>query len=111
MVNINGENWRIYLVPSWHPVLIRSNGTTTIGACDDQKKAIYILDGLSIKKFKKVLCHELTHACMFSYDIELSLEQEELLADLVATYGAEIIYKTNSIFKRLKENKNKGTWN
>ena len=48
---------------------------------------------------------------MFSYDIELSLEQEELLADLVATYGAEIIYKTNSIFKRLKENKNKGTWN
>ena len=52
MVNINGENWRIYLVPSWHPALIRSNGTTTIGACDDQKKAIYILDGLSIKKFK-----------------------------------------------------------
>jgi len=36
---------------------------------------------------KKVLCHELTHAAMFSYGIELSIEQEELLADLIATYG------------------------
>ena len=105
MVNINGENWRIYLVPSWHPALIRSNGTTTIGACDDQKKAIYILDGLSIKKFKKVLCHELTHACMFSYDVELTIEQEELVATLIMTYGEEIIEMTNTIFQRLKERK------
>lgn len=42
---------------------------------------------------------------MFSYDIELSLEQEELLADLMATYGQEIIFTTNKIFKRLKENR------
>lgn len=36
---------------------------------------------------KKVLSHEITHAAMFSYNISLSMEQEELLADLVATYG------------------------
>lgn len=52
---------------------------------------------------KKVLCHELTHAAMFSYGIELSIEQEELLADLIATYGQEIINMTNSIFNRLKK--------
>lgn len=39
---------------------------------------------------------------MFSYGIDLSLEQEELLADLVATYGYEIIEVTNTIFTKLK---------
>lgn len=41
---------------------------------------------------------------MFSYNIELSIEQEELLADLIATYGQEIINMTNSIFNRLTQN-------
>lgn len=106
MVNINGEDWKILLVSSNHPSLVRSDGSVTIGVCDDNKKSIYIVEGLSQFYFKKVLCHELTHACMFSYDIELTLEQEELLADLVATYGQEIIHMTNLIFNRLiKQNK------
>lgn len=45
---------------------------------------------------------EITHAAMFSYDVELTIEQEELLADLVATYGQEIISKTNEIFQKIK---------
>jgi hypothetical protein len=36
---------------------------------------------------KKVLCHELTHAAMFSYNVDLNYQQGELIADLVATYG------------------------
>lgn len=51
---------------------------------------------------KRVLCHEITHAAMFSYNVELTYEQEELLADLLATYGSEIISITNEIFKKLK---------
>lgn len=42
---------------------------------------------------------------MFSYETNLTVEQEELLADLIATYGQEIISKTNDIFQRLKANK------
>lgn len=87
MLNINGENWRIFLVSPFHPALYRSDGSLSIGACDDDKKAIYINENLSSAKMKKVLCHELTHAAMFSYNIELNIEQEELLADLIATYG------------------------
>lgn len=34
---------------------------------------------------------------MFSYNIELNIAQEEVLADLIATYGQEIIAITNSI--------------
>jgi hypothetical protein len=41
---------------------------------------------------------------MFSYNVEMTLDQEELFADLIATYGREIICKTNSFFNRIKEN-------
>ena len=39
---------------------------------------------------------------MFSYDVSLTLEQEELLADLIATYGEEIVSITNKVFAKLK---------
>lgn len=38
---------------------------------------------------------------MFSYNIDLSVEQEEIIADLISTYGEEIIYITNKIFIKL----------
>jgi hypothetical protein len=87
MFNINGENWKIFLVSNNHPALLRSDGSFTIGSCDDNTKSIYILENLNDEYLKKVLCHEITHACMFSYDVILTIEQEEMLADLLATYG------------------------
>ena len=105
MFNINGEDWRVLLVSPNHPSLLKSDGFYTIGVCDDNTKTIYINETLNDKYFKKVLCHEITHAAMFSYNIELNLEQEELLADLIATYGQEIIHITNLLFKRIQENK------
>ena len=39
---------------------------------------------------------------MFSYNVELTLEQEELIADLVATYGEEVIDATDQMFKKIK---------
>lgn len=104
MLNINGVNWRIKLVAANSPSL-----DGALGVCDDDTKCIYIRSNLNPLLFKRVLCHEITHAAMFSYNTELSLDQEELLADLIATYGEEIIEKTNEIFSRL--NKNKGTLN
>ena len=103
MIKINGETWRIFLVSPNHPILY-TNGSYTLGACDNVTHSIYINENLSSHKMKKVLCHELTHAAMFSYEVELTLEQEELLADLLATYGQEIIDMTNEIFIKLKRN-------
>ena len=68
-------------------------------------KTIYIIEGLDDYMFRKVLSHELTHAAMFSYNVDLTLEQEELFADLIATYGREIVCKANLFFKRINENK------
>ena len=104
MITINNEDWRVCLVSSNHPALQRYNGSWTIGVCDDNMKTIYISEDLDDYMIRKVLSHELTHAAMFSYNINLTLDQEELLADLVATYGQEIVCKTNSFFKRIKEN-------
>ena len=42
---------------------------------------------------------------MYSYNIDLTYEQEEILADIIATYGEEIIDMTNLLFSRLKEQK------
>lgn len=103
MININGEEWKIVLVCPFHPALKRSDQGYTLGVCDDTIKTIFINSELNEKYIEKVLCHELTHAAMFSYNIELTLEQEEILADLIATYGQEIVYITNLVFKRIIE--------
>lgn len=110
MININGEDWRILIVSSNHPSLIRLDGSFTLGCCDDNVKTIYIVEGLTDTYFKKVLSHELVHACMYSYNILLDSYQEEVLADLISTYGQEVVFITNSMFKRISEcrNKNKG---
>ena len=102
MFTINGEHWSIVLCSSNHPMLIRSDGSISIGACDDASKTIYLSENLRGDLFKKVLCHELTHAAMFSYNVELTLEQEEMLAELITTYGEEIINITNTLFYKLK---------
>ena len=83
--------------------MFRSDKSLTIGACDNLTKTIYINWSLSDPKFKKVLCHEVTHAAMFSYNVMLTIEQEELLADLLATYGEEVIDITNQVFNRMRK--------
>lgn len=46
-----------------------------------------------------MLCHELVHAAMFSYNINLDPDEEENIADLIATYGEEIVSMTEKIFQ------------
>lgn len=103
MITINGEHWKSVLVSPHHPQLMRSDGSTSLGACDDNTKTIYIDETVNDHYLRKVLCHELTHAAMFSYDVDLSYEQEEIVADIIATYGAEIVEMTNVIFNRLRK--------
>ena len=103
MFDINGELWYVMLVEPNHPMLYRPDGSLTIGACDDSNKVIYVNKMLNEYMLRKVLCHEITHAAMFSYNILLTIDQEELLADLLATYGDEIILITNRVFAKLKQ--------
>lgn len=107
MFAINGEHWNILMVPEYNKMLYRSDGTLSVATCDDISKTIYINESLQGAFLRKVLCHEITHAAMFSYNVLLEYEQEEIIADLIATYGAEIIEITNSVFERIKNKREK----
>ena len=74
MININGEGWRVLLVSANHPELRRNDGTYSIGVCNDNHKSIYIYEFLEPNMMKKVLAHELTHAAMFSYNIDMDIQ-------------------------------------
>lgn len=104
MFIINGEAWKVVLVSPNHPALQRSDGSYALGMCYDDNKTIYMNIELQDAPllFKKVLCHEITHAAMFSYNVNLDYSQEELVADLISTYGDEIIEVTNRIFYHLR---------
>ncbi len=102
MFTINGEYWRVLFVSPNHISLLKPNMEFAIGACDDYSKTIYLSGDLRGDQLKRVLCHEITHAAMFSYNVSLSLAQEELIAELMATFGEEIIDITNILFDYLK---------
>lgn len=102
MFLINNIYWKLSVVPENFPLLRRPDGSFSIGSCDSLTRTIYINQNIHGDLLKKVLCHEITHAAMFSYNVNLSVEQEELVADLISTYGDEIIFITNKIFLKLK---------
>lgn len=100
MFEINGIKWDIQYVAPTYNILYRDDGSLALGMCDNESKTIYINNTLFGLLLKKVLCHEVVHAVMFSYNVALDLEQEELLADLVATHGEEIIDITKKIWEK-----------
>lgn len=102
MFFINGEKWWVVLVRPYDVALKMPNGDYAIGACNDSTKTIYISNALYGEKFEKVLCHELVHAAMFAYDVTLGYEEEELIAEIIATFGEEIIDLTDIMFDKIR---------
>lgn len=102
MFNINNIDWEIKKTSPNHPKLQRSDGKYALGSCDKDTLTIYLSETIPNYKIKKVLCHEITHAAMFSYQVYMTYDQEELVADLIATYGEEIINVTNRIFNKIR---------
>lgn len=97
MFIINDIQWKVEFTNLHNPILEEH-----LGLCDNTTKIIYLADNLKGFMLKKVLCHEIVHAAMFSYNVSLSYEQEEIIADIIATYGNEIIDITNKVFKKLQ---------
>ena len=102
MFKINNIWWKIKFTDPFDLIFLCPDGSYTIGVCDNNTKTIYLSQNLTNGLLKKVLCHEIVHAAMFSYNININIEQEEILADIIATYGEEIIDVTNKVFKKLQ---------
>ena len=75
MFLINNVYWKLAFVAPNFPLLRRSDGEYTVGACDNLTRTIYLNENLQGDFLKKVLCHEIVHAAMFSYNVDLSVEQ------------------------------------
>lgn len=100
---INGECWKVFCVPPNSYRLLNNDGSYSLGCCNDFTKSIYINKDLKQNKSRmyKVLCHEIVHSIIFSYDILLNAYQEEVLANIVATYGKYIINIANRICSQI----------
>ena len=99
---INGVAWRVKLVSPAHPLLITPWQTHALGVCDKITQTICIDETLPLSLLKQVLCHELVHAFMYSYMIDLTYEEEEQMAEVFSLYGKDIIFYTNAIYEDLK---------
>jgi hypothetical protein len=102
MFTINGERWWIMFVMPYDVALLMPNGDFAIGACNDATKTIYLSNALDVEQCELVLCHELVHAAMFAYDVILTVDEEEMLAEIISNFGEEIIDLTDIVFERLR---------
>ena len=100
---INNIEWRIVFVNPFSDDLRRSDGTLTLGVTDMPKRSVFLSNALTGALLRKVLSHELCHTFCFSYNIHIPIEQEEFLADWVATYGTELIYLLDDLMQTMKK--------
>lgn len=103
MFKINNKTWEIVKISRQNPMLMRSDGSRTVGMTDRNTQTIYIADDLRGGFLGKVLCHELCHAFCLSYDIYMDIETEEIVADFLATYGREVFEIADRLLLEIME--------
>ena len=99
---INGVRWWVRLVSPAHSMLLTPWKTHALGVCDKVTQTIYVDKTLPPNKLQEVLCHEIVHAFMFSYAINVTYDEEELVAEFVSKYGKNILHQTNIIYDGIK---------
>lgn len=100
---INGVKWNIVFVPPQSNRLTRSDGSKTVGVAFLDETTIYLSNRLRGAFMRRVTAHELCHAFCLSYSIFMSIDEEERLADWVATYGTELVYLLDDLMVALKK--------
>lgn len=99
---INGVKWNIVFVPPQSNRLTRSDGSKTVGVAFLEETTIYISKTAHGAFLRRILAHELVHAFCLSYSIFMSVDEEERLADWVATYGTELMYLLDDLLQILE---------
>lgn len=103
MFKINNKTWEIVKISLQNPMLMRSDGSRTVGMTDRDTKTIYLADDLRGKFLDRVLCHELCHAFCLSYNVYMDIDTEEIVADFLATYGREVFEIADRLLIELME--------
>lgn len=100
MFEVNGIWWNLSLVEPYSGNLKRSDNTFTLGVTDNNNKTVYIDNHLYGAMLDKVICHELCHVFSFSYNLNIPIETEEIIADFLATYGRDVFIVADDILQR-----------
>lgn len=100
---INGVEWNVVYVDPASVELMRSDYSRTVGMCDGNRNCIFLSNSLRGPFLRKVLIHEICHSAVFSYGINIDIQQEEFLCDFIATFGDEIFSVVDDIFQALKK--------
>lgn len=102
MIIINGARWNVVLVPPSSSMLLTPNNKQAFGCCDNFSHTIYINKELPRRKIKEVICHEITHAVIYSNDILLTSREEEAVVEVITKYGRKINRLTNKAYREIK---------
>lgn len=100
---INGVKWDVVFVPPQSDRLKRSDGSRTVGVTFLEENTIYLSKCLKGAYMRRVVAHELVHAFCMTYNIHMSIDEEERLADWVATYGTELVYLLDDLMGILEK--------
>lgn len=103
MFKVNNSEWNLRFVEPYNDMLKRSDDTYTLGVTDGNLKCVFIADNISDFMTRKVLCHELCHVFCISYDVYMSIDEEERLADWISLYGTELVYLLDDLMSVLKK--------
>lgn len=109
---MNGIRWTIILVDPSSPFLKDRTGKSTLACTDSSTKRIYMSNNLDKQLYLKVLLHELSHCVTISYHLldrihkytkpEHWIDMEELICNIIAEYGVEIVTIANMVFINYK---------
>jgi len=101
---INDIEWNILYVNPNSECLMRSDGTITLGVTDWSTRTVYLSNALSGSLLERVLSHELVHCASFSYDCQIPIDVEEIVADFLSLYGKEVVGIADEILNGVIEN-------
>ena len=102
--NIVDQKWIIRVVDSHDPHMV-VDGAVCRGCTWVGQSEIYMSNELTERTFKRVLLHELVHACLFATQMSVpDAFNEEQLCDFLAIYSEKILDLANKIEQRFFSN-------
>lgn len=97
--SIYGYTWQFFFVPSADKILIKDDGSTSIGATLYSSQRIFILETLAPDVAKATLRHEISHVITETMILGKDQFSIEELCDFVGAYAPYITRLANNIYK------------
>lgn len=98
--SVNGDVWGIAFVPPFSDNLWMGD-RFTLGVTDRKDNMIYLSEGLYGNILLSVLKHEICHAIMASYYIDMDIPDEECVCQIMEVYGDEVSDLAEEIMQNL----------